>query len=105
MNPPGKKLAAVDQEIERLREQSRQDEAAEADRLRKMMTDADVERINHAAVMEIEAAERAARLQLKAAAARTAVQRAVGILRQKMNRDRQGGLMGRFVREILEWVQ
>jgi F-type H+-transporting ATPase subunit b len=98
------RLAGVQQEIARLRDIAGHDEAAELERL-EILIRTDVERIKHAASLEIAAAERTARLELKAAAAKMAVARAEGMLREQMTGDKQAGLISTFVKQLFGWAR
>jgi F-type H+-transporting ATPase subunit b len=99
-----KRLSNVAKEIAELREMAGHDEAAELERL-EVLIRADVERIKHAANLEIEAAERSARLELKGAAAKMAVARAEGMLREQMTRQKQTGLLSAFVKQLFGWAR
>lgn len=99
-----RRLAGIEGEISRLREIGRNDEAAAEAQLQ-ILIRADIERIKHAATVEIEAAERTARLELKTAAAKMAVARAEGMLRQQMTRQKQTGLMATFVKQLFGWAR
>jgi F0F1-type ATP synthase membrane subunit b/b' len=99
-----KRLAGVQQEIAGLRDMAGHDEAQELERLEALIR-TDVERIKHAATLEIAAAERTARLELKAAAARMAVARAEGMLREQMTREKQAGLLSTFVKQLFGWAR
>jgi F-type H+-transporting ATPase subunit b len=100
----GKRLSSVAKEIAELREMAGHDEAAELGRL-EVLIRADMERIKHAASLEIEAAERSARLELKGAAAKMAVARAEGMLREQMTRQKQTGLLSAFVKQLFGWAR
>jgi F-type H+-transporting ATPase subunit b len=100
----GKRLSNVAKEIEELREIAGHDEEAEMERLEVLIW-TDVERIKHAAVLEIEAAERSARLELKGTAAKMAVARAEGMLREQMTREKQTGLLSTFVKQLFGWAR
>lgn len=90
------KLARLDQEVADLRIVAKQDGAAEADRVRAMAREEEA-KIQKAAQLEIEAAERAARMKLKAMAASLAVERAEAIVKSRMTPEAQAGLVRAFV--------
>ena len=73
------KLARLQQEVAQLRATAQREAAAEAERLR-AVTQSDVKKVGLAAKAEIEAAERAARLELKVIAANLAVDGAESLL-------------------------
>ena len=93
------KLAGLDDEIKRLREEAERDADAEAKRVRELAR-SEAERIEHAAKMEIEAAGRAAQLELKALAARLAVERAETFLAQQITLQGETALFRTFVAEL-----
>jgi F-type H+-transporting ATPase subunit b len=94
------KLARLEQEITELRAGREREGAAEAERIRNV-THSDVEKIGAAAKAEIEAAERAARLELKATAANLAVDGAESLLAKELTPQAQESLVAAFV-ETLE---
>jgi F0F1-type ATP synthase membrane subunit b/b' len=73
--------------------------AAETERLR-AATESDIQRIGLAAMAEIEAAERAARLELKAAAANLAVDEAETLLTKELTPKVQESLVAAFVKNL-----
>jgi F0F1-type ATP synthase membrane subunit b/b' len=93
------KLASLEQEVARFREQAEKDAAAELERLRGM-TKIDMDRVAIAAKAEIEAAERAARVELKALAARLAVDRAESLVAQQMTPAVQEAMIENFVQTL-----
>jgi F-type H+-transporting ATPase subunit b len=93
------KLARLDQEVAQLRATAQREMAAETERLRGA-TDGDIRRIGLAAKAEIEAAERAARLELKAAAANLAVDEAETLLTKELTPKVQGSLVAAFVKNL-----
>ncbi len=95
------KLARLQQEVAQLRATALQEAAAEAERLR-AITQNDVQKVGLAAKAEIEAAERAARLELKVIAANLAVYGAVSLLVKELTQQAQASLMAAFVKS-LEW--
>lgn len=93
------KLAGLQQEIAQFREQAQHDAAAELHRLREVMK-IDVERVGSAARAEIEAAERAARLELKSLAAKIAVDRAESLVAKQMTPALQDAMITNFVQSL-----
>jgi F0F1-type ATP synthase membrane subunit b/b' len=93
------KLAGLDKEIEEMRTAAKRDSKAEIQRLRAMARD-DAERIEKAAQAEITAAERAARLELKALTARLTVERAEMLLKQQLDPETDAALFRTFVGEL-----
>ncbi len=93
------KLAGIDAEVATLREDAKRGAGAEAERIR-ALAKSEAEMIERAAQAEIVAAERAARLELKAAAARVAVERAEGLLRDEMTPSTESALFQTFVAEL-----
>ena len=80
-------------------ELSRQDAAAEAERIRAATREEET-KVERAAQAEILAAERAARLELKALIAQLAVARAESLLRDQVTPERQAVLMRAFVQNV-----
>ena len=95
------KLAGLEDEIKRLREEGKRDAEAEAQRLRDMER-TERERIERAARAEIEAAEREGRMELKILAARRAVELAEALLRQSLTLKADEMLFKGFVAELRE---
>jgi F0F1-type ATP synthase membrane subunit b/b' len=93
------RLLHLPQEITQLRATVQREAAAEAERLR-MVTRSDVEKVALAAKAEVEAAERAARLQLKVIAANRAVDGAESLLAAKLTPKTQESLVGSFVASL-----
>lgn len=93
------KLAHLQQEISELRATAQQEAAAEAERLRNM-TRSDAEKVALAAKAEIEAAERAARLELKVRAADLAVKGAENLLVKQLTPQTQESLVASFVKSL-----
>lgn len=93
------KLARLEQEVAHFREQAQKDAAAELQRLRAMMQ-IDIEKVGAAANAEIEAAERSARLELKALAAKLAVDRAESLVAQQMTPAIQQSMITNFVQSL-----
>jgi len=94
-----RQLASVDSEIQELRRAGARESAGEAERLR-ALAQSEAEKIARAAGAEIEAAERLARQQLRAIAARAATERAAALVRQRMNAAADRALFGAFVGEL-----
>jgi F-type H+-transporting ATPase subunit b len=93
------RLARIEEEIRAIREEAQRAGAAEADRLRALAR-SDAEKIGLAAKAEILAAERAAHLELKALAARLAVDGAESLLATELTRERQDALVAGFVKSL-----
>jgi len=95
------KLTRLEQEVQQFREQAKKDAAAEWERLRHM-TQADIAKVGVAAKAEIEAAERAARVELKALAAKLAVDRAESLIASRLTPALQDSMIGNFVHSLQE---
>jgi F-type H+-transporting ATPase subunit b len=93
------KLARLQQEVAQLRATGEQDAKAESERIRNA-TQSDEAKINVAAQAEIEAAERAARLELKAIAANLAVDGAESLLAKQLTPQTQEALVASFVKRL-----
>ena len=93
------KLARLQQEVAQLRATGEQDAKAEAERIRNA-TQSDAAKINVAAKAEIEAAERAARLELKAITANLAVDGAESLLAKQLTPQTQEALLANFVKGL-----
>jgi F-type H+-transporting ATPase subunit b len=93
------KLARLEQELAQLRAVAKDEAAAEAERIRQL-TQIDATKIDAAAKAEIEAAERAARLELKAIAANLAVDRAESVLAKQLTPEAQESLVAAFVKTL-----
>jgi F-type H+-transporting ATPase subunit b len=93
------KLANLQKEVAELRGLADRESAAEAERIR-AATQSDAQKIGVAAKVEIEAAERAARLELKALAARMAVEGAESLLAKQLTPQAQEALISNFVRSL-----
>jgi F0F1-type ATP synthase membrane subunit b/b' len=93
------KLARLEEEVAELRAEAQREAAAEAARLRELAR-SDAEKISHAAQEEIAAAERAARLELKAIAAKLAVDGAESLLVTQLTPQTQGALLADFVNSL-----
>jgi F0F1-type ATP synthase membrane subunit b/b' len=93
------KLARLEQEVAQLRATAQREAAAEAERLR-AITQSDLKKVGLAAQAEIEAAERAARLELKAIAANLAVDGAESLLVKQLTPQAQESLLSAFVKSL-----
>lgn len=93
------KLAKLDQEVAQLRATAQRETAAEAERLR-AATENDIQRVGLAEKAEIEAAERAARLELKVIAANLAVDEAETLLTKELTPKVQESLVAAFVNSL-----
>jgi F0F1-type ATP synthase membrane subunit b/b' len=93
------KVASLEQEVSRFRAKAHAEAAAEMDRLR-AMTKVDIEKVALAAKAEMDAAERAARVELKALAAKLAVDRAESLVAKQMTPAVQEALINHFVQSL-----
>lgn len=93
------KLARLQQEVAELRATAQRESAAEAERLR-AITQGDIQKVGVAAKAEIEAAERAARLELKAITANLAVDQAESLLKKELTPQAQESLVTAFVQNL-----
>ena len=93
------KLTRLEQEVAEFRLAAQKEALAELERLRKL-TQMDVERIGHAAKAEMEAAERAARVELKILAAKLAVDGAESLVAKRMTPAVEDALISNFVRSL-----
>ena len=93
------KLARLEQEVTQLRATAQREAAAEAARLR-AITQSDIQRVSLAAKAEIEAAERAARLELKVITANLAVDGAESLLEKELTPQAQETLVAAFVKSL-----
>jgi F-type H+-transporting ATPase subunit b len=93
------KLARLDQEIAELRVAAKEDGAAEAERIRTMAREEEA-KVGRAAQAEIDAAERAARMELRALAAQLAVERAEVVVKGRMTPEAQSALVRAFVENL-----
>ena len=93
------KLARLEKEVAELRATAQREAAAEAERLR-AITQSDVKKVGLAAKAEIEAAEHAARLQLKVIAANLAVDGAESLLAKQLTPQAQESLVTAFVKSL-----
>jgi len=93
------KLARLEQEVAQLRATAQREMTVEAERLR-AITQSDIQKIGLAAKAEIEAAERAARLELKVVAANLAVDGAESLLAKQLTPKAQESLVAAFVKNL-----
>jgi F-type H+-transporting ATPase subunit b len=93
------RLANLQKEVVELRALAEKEAAAEVERLR-AATLSDAQKIAAAAKAEIEAAERAARLELKALAANLAVDGAESLLAKQLTPKAQESLISNFVKSL-----
>ena len=93
------KLARLPQEIAEFRTVGQRDATAEAERLRNAAR-TDVQKVAVAVKAEIEAAERAARLELKNIAAKLAVDGAESLLAKQLTPVAQESLISNFVKSL-----
>jgi F-type H+-transporting ATPase subunit b len=93
------KLAGIDAEVEKLRVEAKKSMDAEAVRL-KALARREAEIIEQAAQAEIVAAQRAGALELKALAARLAIERAETVLSKQITPEAQAALFNTFVLEL-----
>ena len=93
------KLAHLQQEVAQLRATAQREAAAEAERIRSI-TQSDAQKIGLAGKAEIEAAERAARLELKVIAANLAVDGAESLLVKQLTPRAQESLVAAFVKSL-----
>lgn len=101
LNDAQQRLARLEDEVRSLRAEAQKDAAAEAERLR-AMAQSDVERVAIAAKAEIAAAERAARIELKALAAKLAVDNAESLVAKQLTPQTQEALVASFVDSLQE---
>jgi F-type H+-transporting ATPase subunit b len=93
------RLANLQKEVVELRALAEKEATAEVARLR-AATQSDAQKIAAAAKAEIEAAERAARLELKALAANLAVDGAESLLAKQLTPKAQESLISNFVKSL-----
>jgi F-type H+-transporting ATPase subunit b len=93
------KLANLQKEVAELRALSERESAGEVERIR-AATQSDAKKISAAASAEIEAAERAARLELKAIAAKLAIDGAESLLAKQLTPAAQESLVNNFVKSL-----
>lgn len=95
------RLARLQQEVAELRANAQREDVGEAERIRNA-TQNDVQKIGLAAKAEIEAAERAARMELKALAANLAVDQAEFLLAKQLTPQTQEMLVANFMQTLEE---
>jgi F-type H+-transporting ATPase subunit b len=95
------KLRNLEKEVADLRASAQQESTAEADRMRNL-TVTDEQKIAEAGRAEVDAAERAARLELKALAANLAVSGAESLLVKQLTPAAQEALINNFVKTLEE---
>jgi F-type H+-transporting ATPase subunit b len=93
------KLANLKQEIASLQAVAKREAAEEGQRIR-ALAESDAKKVGVAAQAEIEAAERAARLELKALAASLAVDGAESLLAKQLTPAAQESLVETFVKSL-----
>ena len=93
------KLANLKQEIAALQATAKKEAAEEGERIR-ALAQSDAKKVGVAAQAEIEAAERAARMELKALAASLAVDGAESLLAKQLTPAAQESLMDSFVKSL-----
>jgi len=93
------KLARLQQEVTQLRATAQREASAEAERIRNI-TQSDAQKIGLASKAEIEAAARAARLELKVIAANLAVDGAESLLAKQLTPQAQESLLAGFVKSL-----
>ena len=93
------KLARLEQEVAQLRATAQKEMTAESERL-KATTQSDIQKVGLAAKAEMEAAERAARLELKTIAANLAVDGAESLLANEVTPRVQESLVAAFVKSL-----
>ena len=93
------KLAHLEQEIATLHAAAEHEAAAEGEHIR-ALTQSDAKKVGIAAQAEIEAAERAARMELKALAASFAVDGAESLLAKQLTPAAQESLLDTFVKSL-----
>jgi F-type H+-transporting ATPase subunit b len=93
------KLQNLEKEVADLRASAQRESAAEADRIRNL-TVTDEQKIAEAGQAEVHAAERAARLELKALAANLAVNGAESLLVKQLTPAAQEALINNFVKTL-----
>jgi F-type H+-transporting ATPase subunit b len=93
------KLARLEQEIATLRATAQREASEEGERIR-ALAQSDAKKVGVAAQAEIEAAERAARMELKALAASLAVDGAESLLAKQLTPAAQETLVDTFVKSL-----
>ena len=93
------KLQNLEKEVADLRASAQRESAAEAERIRNL-TVTDAQKIAEAGKAEVDAAERAARLELKAFAANLAINGAESLLLKQLTPAAQEALINNFVKTL-----
>ena len=93
------KLARLEQEVATLRANAQRETAEESERIR-ALAQSDAKKVGVAAQAEIEAAERAARIELKALAASLAVNGAESLFAKQLTPAAQETLVDSFVKSL-----
>lgn len=93
------KLAGLPADIEAMRAEAKKDSLAEIERIRGMAKE-DAERIHRSAEAEIQAAERAARMELRTLAADLVIARATTLVQQQMTPEADSGIFRNFLQEL-----
>ena len=93
------RLANLDQEIEELRAQAARDAAAEALRIQAATKD-EAAKIDRSARLELEAAARGARIELREMATRLSIARAEAVLRREMTPAAEDGMFAVFLGDL-----
>jgi len=93
------KLQNLEKEVADLRATAQRESVAEAERIRNL-TVTDAKKINDAGKAEVDAAERAARLELKAFAANLAINGAESLLLKQLTPAAQEALINNFVKTL-----
>jgi F0F1-type ATP synthase membrane subunit b/b' len=92
-------MATLETTVAELRARAKRESAAEGERIRALAKE-DAKRIELAGQLEIRAAERAAEMELKAIAARVAIERAEALLERQMSPQTDASLFRGFVAEL-----
>lgn len=93
------KLVNLEKEIAEMRASARRDAEAEAERIRALAGE-EAKKIDLAADAEIQAAERAARMELKTIGGQLAIERAEALLREEMTPKTEAALFRNFIAEL-----
>jgi F-type H+-transporting ATPase subunit b len=93
------KLQNLEKEVADLRATAQRESAAEAERIRNLAS-TDAKKIDEAGKVEVDAAERAARLELKAFAANLAINGAESLLLKQLTPAAQEALINNFVKTL-----
>jgi F-type H+-transporting ATPase subunit b len=93
------KLVGIDKEVAQIREEAKRSTEGEAKRLRELAR-REAETIERAGEAEIAAAQRNARLELKALAAGLAIERAEVLLQQELTPEAEASLIHIFVEQL-----